>query len=241
MDEYILITGASGKIGRTLAKSLSHNYQLILCGTNEEKLGEVHRTCGDGKHIIWNCDLSKTENIAESLERIIRDNAAKVSGFVHLAGIAPLMPLHMISVAEMKKIMDVNLFSAVEISKVLVKKKVNSKYLKNIVLVSSISSIVGTKGMSIYSASKGAIDAFARSLAHELAPGVRVNTVLPGGMLVSDDDFVQNHGGDSDSGYLLGAGHVEDISSMIEYLLSTKAKWITGQNFVVDGGRTFHY
>ena len=240
MDEYILITGASGNIGREVAKSLSGKHSLILCGTNKEKLEDTRRLCGDRKHIIWLCDLSKTEHIAENLGHLIVDNDIGISGFVHSAGIAPLVPLHMMTVDEMKKVMDVNFFSAVEISKILTKKKINAKHLCNVVFISSIASLMGTKGMTVYSASKGALDAFARSLAYELAPHVRVNTVLPGGMLANSDGQ-SDFGQDSEQGYLLGFGHTNDISSMVSFLLSNDSRWITGQHFVVDGGRISHY
>ena len=94
--------------------------------------------------------------------------------------------------------------------------------------------------MSLYSASKGALDSFARSMAYELAPRVRVNTVLPGGIvtpgtqrMVGDMEMPQD-GPNS----LLGEGTPLDIADMVAFLLSKQSRWITGQNFIVDGGRT---
>lgn len=94
--------------------------------------------------------------------------------------------------------------------------------------------------MSLYSASKGALDSFARSMACELAPRVRVNTVLPGGIetpgtqnMISDIGMLQDG-----SNSLLGEGTTLDIADMVAFLLSKQSRWITGQNFIVDGGRT---
>ncbi len=96
--------------------------------------------------------------------------------------------------------------------------------------------------MSLYSASKGALDSFARSMAYELAPRVRVNTVLPGGIVTRGTQSLANgvNVPKDESGYLLGEGKVQDIANMIVFLLSEQARWITGQNFTVDGGKTTH-
>jgi len=82
-----------------------------------------------------------------------------------------------------------------------------------------------------------------RSMAEELAPQVRVNSIRPGRI---ENTHMTETGSEAfterplSDGYLLGAGHKQDIADMAEFLLSAKSRWITGQVFTVDGGRTAH-
>ena len=82
-----------------------------------------------------------------------------------------------------------------------------------------------------------------RSLAVELAPQVRVNSVLPGGIgtqmtdrMLSDAELKERMERD----YPLGLGRAEDVASLVRFLVSDEARWITGQQFVIDGGRTIN-
>jgi NAD(P)-dependent dehydrogenase (short-subunit alcohol dehydrogenase family) len=102
---------------------------------------------------------------------------------------------------------------------------------------------MGAKGMSAYGASKGAIDTLMRCLAVELAPKVRLNSILPGAIptemtqAIFDNEQVRKRMAET---YPLGIGEALDICYMAEFLLSEKAKWITGQQFTVDGGRSIN-
>jgi NAD(P)-dependent dehydrogenase (short-subunit alcohol dehydrogenase family) len=102
---------------------------------------------------------------------------------------------------------------------------------------------MGAKGMSAYGASKGAIDTLMRCLAVELAPKVRLNSILPGAIptemtqAIFDNEKVRTRMAEM---YPMGIGEALDICYMAEFLLSEKAKWITGQQFTVDGGRSIN-
>ena len=135
---------------------------------------------------------------------------------------------------------NVNLFSAMEIVRLLTQKKVNKNALKSVTFISAIGSRIGGKGYSIYAASKGAINSLSLSLAVELAPAVRVNAVLPGTIETemnkshfAEAEFVQA----MQAIHPLGLGRPEDVVSAVEFLASDRARWITGQEIVVDGGR----
>ncbi len=243
MRNYVLITGASSGIGRAAAVRLSKSYPLILCGRDDTRLRKTLSLCESAeKHLIWRYNLANINELEESAVSLIKENSISVEGFVHSAGISVLKPLRMATIEQMREIMDINFFSAVELLKILASKKYNGTALEKVVFISSISSQFGTKGMALYSASKGALDSFARSMAVELAPRVRINTVLPGGISTPGTrEMMQGTGASqNDSRYLLGAGTVQDIADMIMFLLSDKARWITGQNFIVDGGKTSH-
>lgn len=238
-DKYILITGASSGIGRAVAIKLSNEYPLILCGRNMENLEKTKSQCNSNcKIIFWPFDLQKVDDIGISLASFIRNQAVSIGGFVHSAGISPIYSLRMLSLDTMYKIMNVNFLSAVEILRVLGSKRINNKCLDSVVFISSIAAVRGVKGQAVYSASKGALNAFARSMAAELAPNVRVNCVMPGGLRTAMTETMYEVSLDPDEldNNLLGAGSVNDIAEAVYYFVSDKSRWITGQSLAVDGG-----
>jgi NAD(P)-dependent dehydrogenase (short-subunit alcohol dehydrogenase family) len=138
-------------------------------------------------------------------------------------------------------LMNVNFFSAVEIVNVLLKKAINDRHLASIIFISSIFSRFGAKGHAAYCASKAALDGLMRALAVELAPAIRVNSILPGAMQTnmsqdgfSDPEIVEKLKRD----YPMGIGEPTDIADAVEFVLSSKSRWLTGQQIAVDGGRT---
>jgi NAD(P)-dependent dehydrogenase (short-subunit alcohol dehydrogenase family) len=244
MNEYILITGASSGIGRQIAILLSNTYNLILHGRDEIRLNETKTHCNtENKLVIWKYDLNEISLIEPTLGDFIRLNEIQVIGFVHCAGFLKMVPIKMYSIQTMLETMNINFFAAVQIVKVLINKKSNHSALKNVVFISSTASTMGAKAFSIYSASKGALDSYMRCLAVELAPKVRANSILPGGIqtemteqIFQDQEVISR----LEATYPLGLGHTSDIAEMADFLLSEKSRWITGQQFVVDGGRSIN-
>ena len=125
------------------------------------------------------------------------------------------------------------------LTQVIASKKYNGSNLQSIVFLSSISAKMGTKGYVIYGAVKASMIGAMKSLAAELSPRVRVNAVLPGGVKTKTTAFLYEMM-EANPRYLLGDGEKKDIANMVEFLLSNKAKWITGQELVVDGGMTIN-
>lgn len=241
---YVLITGASSGIGKVIAVSLSEKYNVIIHGRNKERLQETFTQCNsDGEHHIWVNDLSKVGDVEEDLKSFLLNSNLVVSHFVHCAGFMKMLPLKRVNVENLQMTFNTNVFSATLITKVLMQKKLNNGALKSVVFISSNISNMGAKAFNVYAASKGALDSMMRCLATELAPNVRVNSVLPGAVQTEMTDKIFENSEVAQrmaSTYPLGLGYPTDIYHAVEFLLSDNARWITGQQITVDGGRTIN-
>lgn len=239
---YLLLTGASSGIGREMAISLSDRYRLILGGRDTERLEATRLACSSPEqHLCWARDLADVTTLADDLAGFVAQHSVRVSGFVHCAAILKVLPLRSITIGHAQDVLNTNVLAAMEITRVLTRKNVNAKELESIVFISSIASQFGAKGFTAYCASKAALDGLMKALAVELAPQVRVNSVLPGGVrtpmtaaMFDDPTTAERLFRD----YPLGGGAPSDISNAVAFLLSAEARWITGHQMVVDGGRS---
>ena len=239
-----LITGSSSGLGRASALRLSRERTLILHGRNLDRLEDTRNQCSNPeRHVLWPFDLKDIGNLSHALAHLLAEKALSVEALVHCAGMVTILPARSIDYRTASEIMTVNFMSALEIISTLLKKRNNPCGLSNIVFVSSISARFGARGHSAYCASKSALDGFMRALAVELAPATRVNSVLPGTIKTSmsedaltDPLIIEKLRQD----YPLGTGRPDDVASAIEFLLSTGARWLTGQEIVLDGGRTIN-
>lgn len=239
---YVLVTGASSGIGQDIAVSLSREYDVILHGRDIAKLETTKAKCCVQHNVkVWRHDLSDTDNLEAELSAFIMDNGIEVSKFVHCAGYCKNLPLKMITKDLLTATFGINVFAGLLIAKVLCSMKVNKKNLDNIVFISSNISGFGAKAHTVYGSSKMAVDGMMKSLAVELAPRVRVNSVLPGAVrtamtekIYEDEELINRMA----TTYPLGLGNTHDIYNVVSFLLSEKARWITGQQITVDGGRT---
>jgi NAD(P)-dependent dehydrogenase (short-subunit alcohol dehydrogenase family) len=239
-QSFVLITGATSDIGMQICATLeASGCQLLMTDLEENALTEARSALlYPQKHRILALDLSDVEQAETTLSEFMTKEQLHVSNAVFAAGVFSVKPLKMINYAFLKKNFDIALFSIFALTRVLTSKKVNSDYLHGVVMISSVTAIMGTKGYCIYGAVKAAMLGLLKSLAAELAPRCRVNAVLPGGVRTRTTNFMYEMLEEPNSRYLLGDGQKSDISNMVEFLLSDKARWITGQGFVVDGGYT---
>ena len=238
--KYILITGSSSGMGEEMAVQFSRDYNIILHGRNPERLESVLHRLAEGHHLVWQFDLANVEELEQSLLALITGNGIQIDYFVHSAGFMKMYPVKMLNAALFQDSFNINVVSAALITKVLVGRK-NGKALKSAVFVSSNISGFGAKAFSVYGSSKAGLDGLMKSLAMELAPDVRINSVLPGGVrtrmtehMYENEDLIERMA----ATYPLGLGQTSDIYHAVSFLLSDEARWITGQQITVDGGRT---
>jgi NAD(P)-dependent dehydrogenase (short-subunit alcohol dehydrogenase family) len=244
-ETYTLITGASSGFGRSIAQKLAPSRKLILVGRNAEKLEATRNLCeGPERHQLWVRDLSQVNGLGEELATMLTTKEIGIDHFIHSAGATGDQLARAFEMTLVTQVFNVNLFSAMEIIRPLAQKRVNKGVLRTITFISSISSRLGGKGNSIYSASKGAVNALTFALAAEFAPAVRVNAVLPG---IVETELTKQYFARPDfmasvqANYPLGLGRPEDVADAVEFLSSDRARWITGQEIVVDGGKSSAY
>lgn len=237
---YTLVTGATSDIGRQICSTLEKSgHHLLLTDLLPEALEEtVQGLLYPERHRILSLDFSDVENAKIALQEFLVLNQLQVSHAVFAAGIFSVKPLRSVDYPFVKKSFDIALFSIIAIMQLLSSKKVNANSLESVVMISSVSAVMGTKGYSIYGAVKAAMLGLMKSLAAELSPKTRVNAVLPGGIRTKTTSFLFDSQEAPNPRYLLGDGNPSDIADVIDFLLSERARWITGQSFVVDGGLT---
>ena len=241
-EQVAVVTGASGVIGRAIAYRLAAEGALVYaCGTNAEKLGSVvSEINGDGfsaKPCAFN--LLEESSIVEAFEKI-KTETGKIDLLVCCAGggaRGDKKPFVEQEIKVIDSILNVNLRGAMICSRECLKVMTNVGTGK-IVLISSSIGERGLAEYSEYAAAKAGVIAFMQSLAMEYGKnGIRVNCVSPGiverGCI--DDIKMERI---RKTNWLGDYGKPEDIANMVAYLNSDEASFITGQNFIVDGGRS---
>lgn len=234
----ILVTGASSGIGyETCLAITKQGGSFIAVARRESFLEELIEQCGNDNSFIV-ADLSKIEDI-----KLIVDSIQNIDGIVHSAGIVSLAPVKFYTEELMNEMRTINFDSIVYlVNLVFKKKKINKE--SSIVLVSSVAGLFGMKGNGIYAASKGALIAISKVWASEFANNkTRVNCVSPGMVKTeitskSIEDLSLEVIQQDEKKYPLGYGEPVQVANPIVFLLSEASSWITGQNIVLDGGRT---
>jgi NAD(P)-dependent dehydrogenase (short-subunit alcohol dehydrogenase family) len=234
----ILVTGASSGIGFSLVNYLlESDYFVYAVSRNIGRLSPILEKYND-KIIFISMDVTNILSYDEALSEI-----GELSGVVHCAGIVINNPIKYFNIEKYNSVIEVNQTAPLALTSILLKKK---KLAKNcsIIFISSINGPrVAIKGCAAYAASKCALIGITRVLALELSSsGIRVNAVLPGMVeteLVDGLSQLSNNAIAADKArYPLGNRYAKpsEISSLIEFLISPKSEFVTGQEFVVDGG-----
>ena len=239
-EAFTLITGAASGFGRSIAEKLSPSRRLVLSDVDAEKLDAARSACATPGHLLWARDLSRPEGVGVEFTALLTKENICIEHFIHSAGVFGLQFARAHDMAFVERIFNVNLFSAIELIRTLTQKKSNSGALRSITIISSVVTRVGGSGQYVYAASKGAVNGMCLALAIELAPTVRVNTVLPSyiesGMNRGEfakPEFVAS----IKAMHPLGPGRPDDVADAVEFLTSDHARWISGHELVVDGGR----
>lgn len=234
-ESYILVVGGSGVIGTEIV-----NY---LCGLNYNVIYTYNSSSpmiSNKNAIAFSLDVRNVSDIIRLKDFIIA-KSVKLEGLVYNVGIIQDNLFVNIDEENLVKVMDVNFCGCFRICKAFINDLAAS--FGNIVLISSISGLIGKVGQANYSASKAAVQSLSRTLAMEYAMlGVRVNTIAPG---LIDSNMVNSISSLRlkdilNKVPLKRLGKPQEVASVVEFLISNKSSYITGQTIIVDGGIVMH-
>ncbi len=243
--KVILVTGASSGIGRACAIRFSEaGASLILLARNRARLDETASMLQKGTpFVIIEADLSSGILPEDALKYAV-NKLGKLSGFLHAAGISTTLPLRMLDNEKLNHFYATNITGAVLLSKWMSKPANLHENGGSIVWLASVMGMVGEAGKTLYSLTKGALIAGAKSLAIELAPKkLRVNCISPGVVVTPMTDAAVYNQTEEAQAHIkvlhpLGLGNTDDIAYAGVFLLSDASRWITGTNIPIDGGYT---
>jgi NAD(P)-dependent dehydrogenase (short-subunit alcohol dehydrogenase family) len=232
-NRRFLVTGASSGIGRQTAIELAaRGASVVISGRDNDRLQETFHALTPGDHLAVAGDLTVPGDIAALV-----DAAGPINGVVHSAGRSGLAPLKLLSEKFLDEVLAANFKSTVMLTQRLLAKG-RIKDGGSIVIVISISAHTGTKGVGPYTASKGALLAFMRPVALELAAKkIRINGVSPA--LVRTAMFKPEEAdwlNEQEKRYPLGLGKPEDVAYAAAFLLSDASRYMTGTSIIMDGG-----
>lgn len=239
MDKWVLVTGSSRGIGKDTALYLAKNgFNIVLhCVKNIEKLTQLSEEI-KGFNVDVRCvqfDIKNRQQCFDTLKKDIEENGVYY-GVVLNAGIAKDNIFPIMEESEWDDVLDTNLGGFYNVLKPIVFPMIEKRVKGRIVTMSSISGLAGNKGQVNYSASKAGIIGATKALSLELAKrGITVNCVAPG---IIETDMIKDLPIDEAKKMvpMKRLGKPKEVASLVNYLMSEDAAYITGQVISVNGG-----
>jgi NAD(P)-dependent dehydrogenase (short-subunit alcohol dehydrogenase family) len=242
-ERVAIVTGGGQGIGKAIVKKLLQDGWRVVFAEMDAEAGRetLHEYHSLGELIFVHADISNETAVKAIIKETV-ETFRRIDALINNAGIMIRKPIAKLSLAEWNKVIGVNLTGAFLCAKYttphLAKKK------GSIINIASTRALMSEPDTEAYSATKGAIVALTHALALSLGPKVRVNCISPGWIETSEWQKKKHrktakHSEMDNLQHPAGrVGVPEDISSLIAYLLSADSGFITGANFVVDGGMT---
>ncbi|AMK26519.1 glucose 1-dehydrogenase (plasmid) [Sphingobium sp. SJ10-10] len=239
-----IVTGAAGGIGAATARSLAAlGATVLLTDTQQTEGVKVAVAIGDNAHFMMH-DVSRSGEW-ENVVRVAEDRFGPVSILINNAGTtAPIMPLDQVSEADYRRVVEINQLSCFLGMKAVVP-SMRRAGAGAIVNISSVAGLQPERGAIAYVASKYAVTGMTKVAALDLAAlSIRVNSVHPG---LVDTPMVRPRGDDQAfetiAQFAKGLpiprpGRPEEIASLIVFLASDAASFLTGGSYAADGGWT---
>jgi NAD(P)-dependent dehydrogenase (short-subunit alcohol dehydrogenase family) len=224
MEKNILLIGGSTGIGLEIANQLVKENNVIVASRNKGELND------DIKHLEFDVLKDNIEDL---------DLPEKIHGLVYCPGSINLRPFKMLKHKDFEEEMNLNFLSLIKVVQGVMPKLKEAENA-SLVFFSTVAVKVGMPFHTSVAAAKGAIEGFAKSLAAEYAPSLRVNVIAPSltdtplaEKLLSNDSKKEKM---SERHPLKRVGNAKDIANAATFLLSDENSWITGQIIGVDGG-----
>ncbi|GHU19188.1 short-chain dehydrogenase [Betaproteobacteria bacterium] len=243
-DDRILVTGASSGIGAAIALQLNAlGATVIANGRSAEKLDAV-KTLAERPE-VFHLEARDLVSEMEGLSLWVKGLRKKygiLTGLAHAAGRTITASFMEYESAQLHELFNIDFYAPFMLSKAILDRR-NSASGASLVFIAAAAAIAPNKGLIAYGAAKAALVCAARGMSKEFAARrIRVNCISPGltrtpmleeTVSLLGDDFLKQE----ESLYPLGFGKSGDVADLTTFLLSPAARWITGQNYVIDGGR----
>ncbi len=235
MEKVVLVTGASRGIGRKIAIDLSQKGYKVIANYNKSE-EQAQKLKEENPNIeIYKADVSKREEVKSMIEHIIK-KYQKIDILINNAGISKSNVFTDVTDEEWDILIKSNLYSVFCVTQEVLPYMINKKE-GCIINISSIWGMVGASCETIYSVTKGGIDAMTKSLAKELGPSnIRVNSIAPGIIDTQmNENLTKQDINEIESDIPLGKiGKTADISKCIKWLIEDE--YTTGQVISINGG-----
>ena len=234
IEKKILISGASRGIGKSIAENLhTKGYKIIGTATSDEGVKHLNEKGFVGIKLNLN-DIDSLNNISE----IVKEEHKDISVLINNAGITRDNIVLRMSSDEWDDVINIHLNGMFKLSKMVLRGMIKARWGR-IINITSASASLGNRGQSNYAAAKAGVEAFSKSLSKEVGPrGITVNCVAPGFIETDMTSYIN----EKDKEKLIKQiplgrfGKPEEISKIIEFLVSDKSAYITGQTIHVNGG-----
>lgn len=240
----VIVTGGSRGLGLGIARKLAGaGYRVIAIARKENSELEAARREAEaavpGSFPFVSFDLAEIEKVPD-LVRTLRKDFGPIYGLVNNAGISFDGALSLMPASQIEQLVRINTLSPIVLTKYVVRSMMADGGGR-IINIASIVAFTGYSGLSVYSATKSSLIGFSRSLAREVGRvGVNVNSIAPGfietdlthGLKDEQRQQIERRSA------LKRLAEIEDVANAVEYLLSDKARNITGTVITVDAGAT---
>jgi len=237
-DKRALVTGASGGIGRAIARALHAQGAVVaLAGTRQARLSELADELGGRCHVVTG-DLASPVETAALVPQAEMALGGEINILVNNAGINRDMLLARMSDDAWHRVIDINLTAAFRMSRAALRGMIRARYGR-IISIASVIGFIGNAGQSNYAAAKAGLVGMTKSLAAEVATrNITANCVAPGFITSPMTDVMtdKQRAAVLDRVPMNRLGVPEDIATAVVYLASDEAGYVTGETLHVNGG-----